>query len=107
MLVMMLLVTVPMMMLMMLMMLMISMYDLAQDNGALAEPRVGQYSQGIQARHSGHHPYLRHQHPHHHHHYVHDIFSDDDRVKGPSFNPELGVQIHALQKGIFDAHICI
>ena len=33
---------------------------------------------------------------------------DDDRVKGPPFNPELGVQIHALQKGIFDeAYICV
>ena len=36
-----------------------------------------------------------------------DTFSDDDWVKGPPFNPELGVQIHALQKGIFDAHIFI
>ena len=30
-----------------------------------------------------------------------DIFSDDDWIKGSSFNPQLGVQIHALQKGIY------
>ena len=39
---------------MMMTMLMILVYDLAQDNGALAEPRVGQYPQGIQAWHTGH-----------------------------------------------------
>ena len=27
-------------------------------------------------------------------------FSDDDWIKGPAFNPQLGLQIHALQKGI-------
>ena len=29
-----------------------------------------------------------------------NCFSDDDWIKGPAFNPQLGLQIHALQKGI-------
>ena len=29
-----------------------------------------------------------------------NCFSDNDWIKGPAFNPQLGLQIHALQKGI-------
>ena len=64
---------------MMMTMLMILVYDLAQDNGALAEPRVRQYPQGIQAWHTGHispsSSPSSWRHPHHHPHHFHDFFS--------------------------------
>ena len=69
------------------------------------------YKLDIQVIYYHHHHHRHHHHPchcdcHHcHRHRYHDTFSDDDWVKGPPFNPELGVQIHALQKGIFYAHI--
>ena len=36
-----------------------------------------------------------------------NCFSDDDWIKGPAFNPQLGLQIHALQKGINDTRLGI
>ena len=101
--------------------MMLAMYDITQDNGALAEPWVRQYSQGIQAWHTGYcqchfspsfvklssnnHQIITKLSSNNHQIITKlsstDIFSDDDWIKGSSFNPQLGVQIHALQKGIY------